>query len=102
VDEEIHSDRVTPNMRSAWSICVLCCWSDEISPVLVHRLPFALVETRRKKKKIHRFGTITLHYIKSTQLGVAARVANRKATVDIIELREIMSRMAAPHKNSFM
>jgi hypothetical protein len=57
---------------------------------------------KKKKKKIHRFGTITLHYIKSTQLGVAARVANRKATVDIIELREIMSRMAAPHKNSFM
>jgi hypothetical protein len=34
--------------------------------------------------------------------GMAARVANHKTTVDMIELRESMSRMAAPLKHSFM
>jgi hypothetical protein len=34
--------------------------------------------------------------------GMAARVADHKATVDMCEMRESMSRMVAPHKHSFM
>ena len=38
---------------------------------------------------------------KPRTLGMAARVADHKATVDI-EMRESMSRMVAPQKHSFM